>query len=268
MPSGMSGLDQTITKVEIVGCCTECGAFEGVEYFPADSTPPNRQLLCFTCLIPALRAELYSQGIFPTCKPFDFHEFAKCIYEETAEVHQQSFFLPALYGGEASERFEVLFVLEAPSVSFTEYRWSPCSTTAIAIQNHRAIFFDWAYSGKQAHLFRLFDPAPSTSAEFFRRFYVTDIWKDAEFKMRRGDREYKAYWISKLQIELQKVPARRIIFFGNEALRGERFVRNGVNAGVPIHHIRLPSYITEEEFKGHVTRLAEDMRTGRAQYGA
>jgi hypothetical protein len=223
-------------------------------------------LLCLKCLIPAFRTELYSQGFFPRCTPFDFYGFAKGIYEETAGVHPQSFFLPALYGGESSERYEVLFVLEAPSVSFTEYRWSPCYTTEKAIQNHRAIFFDWAYSGKQAHLFRLFDPTPSTSAEFFQRFYVTDMWKDAEFKMRRGDRAYKEFWFSKLEIELQKVPARRVIFFGNEALRGKRFVRNGVNDGVPLHHIRLPSYITEEEFKGHVARLAEEMRTGRPEF--
>ena len=94
-----------------------------------------------------------------TKTPFDFPAFAKYIYEEITGVHSQPFLLPALYGGESSQHYEVLFVLQAPSVSFTEDRWMPCDTTEMAIQNHRAIFFDWAYSdsGNQAHLFRLLE---------------------------------------------------------------------------------------------------------------
>jgi hypothetical protein len=116
----------------------------------------------------------------PTSSVFRFEEFARDIYRETSNAHRQPFLLPALYGGELVHEYESLFVLEAPSVSFTEARWRPCNTAEKAIQNHRRIFLDWAYRGKLTYLFKtLFR---TSSADFYRRFYVTDVWKDAAFK--------------------------------------------------------------------------------------
>jgi hypothetical protein len=201
-----------------------------------------------------------------TSSSFDFTEFARNIYREKHTAHQQPFLLPALYGGESSQTYEALFVLEAPSVSFTEKLWRPCDTTEIAIQTHRAIFLDWAYRGKQAYLFRSFDqmslenvpysPTELPKPEFFRRFYVTDVWKDAAFKENRRDRKYEEYWLSKLAIELEMVSARRVIFIGREAELGRPFVPNGI----PTHHIPFPSRWAKD-FQGDVVRLTEEIRT-------
>jgi hypothetical protein len=201
-----------------------------------------------------------------TLTSFDFTEFARNIYREKLEAHRLPFLLPALYGGELSQNYEALFVLEAPSVSFTEKHWRPCHTTEMAIQTHRAIFLKWAYRSKRAHLFKsleqtdsestLLSPIGLSNTEFFRRFYVTDIWKDAAF-MKRKDREYKEYWLSKLATELEMVSARRVIFIGKEAERGRCFVPSGI----PTHSVPFPSrWITEEDFKRHVARLAEEIR--------
>ena len=164
------------------------------------------------------------------------------------------------------QRHEVLFVLEAPSESFTDRRWKECDATEVAIKAHRAIFFEWAKSGKQAHLFRLFCPMspdrrwPSL-AESFQRFYVTDIWKDGAFKKLGGDREYREYWLSKLSVELREVPTSRIILVGGEAARGQKLARKGT----PVYRIPFPSqWVSEEKFKEHVSSLAREIcRTER-----
>jgi len=204
----------------------------------------------------------------PTLTSFDFTEFARNIYQETPELHEQSFLLPALYGGESGQSYEALFVLEAPSVSFTEKRWSPCNTIEEAIQKHRAVFFEWAFSGKQAHLFRSFaqmafgdsllSQVELTTREFFRRFYVTDVWKDALFNTQRGNRRYKDYWLSKLAIELEKVPTQRVIFIGRQAEQGGKLF---IRSGFPTHYVPFPSrWLSEEIFKTEVARLTEEIR--------
>ena len=189
-----------------------------------------------------------------TVSPFRFEEFAKDIYREISNAHRQPFLLPALYGGEFSEElYEALFVLEAPSVSFTEARWKQCNTAEDAIRNHRRIFLDWAYSGKQAHLFNLF---MTSSTDFYRRFYVTDVWKDAAFRERIGDSKYREYWRSKLAVELQHVRTRRVIFVGREAaLAGRPLIKNRL-----IHEIPFPSHrISDEQFKRYVDILAQEL---------
>jgi hypothetical protein len=80
-----------------------------------------------------------------TRQPFDFAEFAHRIYLERPNEANQPFLLPALYGGESRGRYEAMFVLEAPSASFTRARWEPCSTPQEAIAIHRRIFLDWAH---------------------------------------------------------------------------------------------------------------------------
>ena len=203
-----------------------------------------------------------------TTTPFDFTEFAQDIYRQISDAHPQPFLLPALYGGISDQTYDALFVLEAPSVSFTEKRWLSCSTPEEAIQIHRAIFFDWAFRGKQAHLFSSIyrtgsnydSPAPTkiTIVEFFSRFYVTDIWKDAAFKVRGKDQWYRDYWLSTLADELNKVPTQRIIFIGKEARQGLQFVRQGI----PIHFVPFPSqWISEDDFKWHVARLMEEINS-------
>ena len=201
-----------------------------------------------------------------TSTSFDFTEFARNIYRENPKAHQQPFLLPALYGGEADQTYEALFVLQDPSVSFTEKLWRPCDTTEMAIQTHRAIFLDWAHRDNQAYLFKSFDrtvsedsplsPVGLSSTDFFRRFYVTDVWKDAAFVENRRNREYKEYWLSKLAIELAMVSARRIVFIGREAERGRPFVLNGI----PTHYITFPSW-RRKDYQDHVVRLAEEIRS-------
>jgi hypothetical protein len=201
-----------------------------------------------------------------TRRLFDFTEFARRIYLDRPDAHRHPFLLPALYGGESSQRYEALFVLQDPSVSFTEHHWKPCETAEMAIRTHRTIFLEWAHRGKQSHLFRLFEESLSSGAKpspigtaskgFFRRFYVTDIWKDAAFKQNGRDREYREYWLAKLALELENVRARRVIFVGQEAELGQRFVPSGTQ----IHHIPFPGqWIAEEVFKGHVARLGKEV---------
>src|SRR5688500_12715179 len=90
---------------------------------------------------------------------FDFADFARTIYSEKSGAHAEPFLLPALYGGSATDGYEAVFVLEAPSVSFTEARWKRCDSANIAVQQHRRIFHEWAYRGKAAHLFVAMDKA-------------------------------------------------------------------------------------------------------------
>ena len=75
---------------------------------------------------------------------------------------------------------------------------------------------------------------PLLVSAFFRRYYVTDIWKDDAF--RGSDRSYRDYWLSKLQIELAAVSTRRVIFVGRQAERGKKFVA----APTPVHYVPFP----------------------------
>jgi hypothetical protein len=193
-----------------------------------------------------------------TVSGFDFLAFAREIYTERPSAYaSKRFLLPALYGGEAVAEYEALFVLEAPSVSFTEARWTPCTSTEDAVRNHRRIFADWACRGKQVYLFQhLFLPSKEN---FYKRFYITDIWKDSAFNENKRNIEYRRYWMSKLSTELNQVRARNIIFVGREAaVAGRPLIQNRTAL---IHEIPFPSqWISNEQFKGYVDSLAQRLR--------
>jgi hypothetical protein len=162
--------------------------------------------------------------------PFNFTEFARQIYDENPRGDEENFLLPALYGGElghgdTSGKFKALFVFIAPSVSFTEKRWTPCTTPEEAIKRHRESFFQWAFTEPKqtelADLFRCLVSAPvcASSEDFFRRVYVTDIWKDADDKkkLKRDNPDclrYGQYWRSKLQTEIGSIATDCVIFVG------------------------------------------------------
>lgn len=191
----------------------------------------------------------------PTLPVFPFEDFARDIYRERSNVHSQPFLLPALYGGELVEEYEALFVLEEPSVPFTEARWKQCNTTEAAIRNHRQIFLDWAYRGIRALLFKsLFT---TVEYDLFKRFYVTDVWKDAAFKENRRNQGYREYWLSKLAIELQHVCTRCVIFVGKEAARAGRPLIQGRR--ILAYDIPFPNRISRERFKEHVASLAGNL---------
>jgi hypothetical protein len=179
--------------------------------------------------------------------PFNFPLFASDIYREAAGLCSPPFMLPALYGGETADRYTALFVLEAPSVSFTEERWKPCSNVADAIRVHRSIFFAWASQRIPGKLFSALDrilspqdvPADSSS-EFFRRYYVTDTWKDAgQCTKRNNKKSYEAYWLSKLALELRNVVTERVIFVGREAESSGKALLRG---GSPWHYVPFPRW--------------------------
>jgi hypothetical protein len=196
--------------------------------------------------------------------PFNFTEFARSIYTESARVHPEPFLLPACYGGEQTETYEALFVLEAPSVPFTERRWCTCGTVEAAIQMHREVFIKWAYRGKPAQLFTAVDKLllndalpPLNRSDFFRRYYVTDLWKDAAFKDFGHAREYQEYWLSKLAVELNNVSTRRMIFIGKEAAKGASLAP----ASVPVHFLPFPGqWRSADVVAADVQRLIEDIR--------
>ncbi|MGO9095482.1 MAG: hypothetical protein ACLQGV_09690 [Bryobacteraceae bacterium] len=181
---------------------------------------------------------------------FDFAAFAQEIYRDNPKIYrvaaslraqanagtgpaldaddvrialEERFLLPALYGGEEgqeSETFEAMVVLEAPSVPFTRKEWktwaAPCATPEEAISRHRKIFFKWAFAERcSAELFGgLLGGTPATAEEFFRRLYITDIWKDAAFT---NEPTYKQYWQSQLEEEISGVSAEDVIFVGRPA---------------------------------------------------
>ena len=162
---------------------------------------------------------------------FDFTDFARKIYSEKPEIYivplpidEEEFLLPALYGGdgghgETSSTFEALVVLEGPSKPFTKKLWkTQCVSPEEAITRHREIFYRWAFIGPQAELFRGLVGEPS-KGDFFRRLYITDVWKDAAFRENRraSNPGYERYWRSKLQIEISGVATGRVIFVGGEA---------------------------------------------------
>ena len=145
--------------------------------------------------------------------------------DETRTALEEKFLLPALYGGEvdqalANQTFEAAVVLEAPSVPFTRKEWktwaAPCATPAEAINRHRKIFLKWAFAEQcHAELFSgLLGGKPATAEEFFRRLYITDIWKDAAFTK---EKNYVQYWQSQLEREISGIPTEDVIFVGKPA---------------------------------------------------
>lgn len=196
---------------------------------------------------------------------FDFIDFARGIYAENSDACEDRYLLPALYGGEIDHgetggRFKALVVLEAPSVSFTKDRWTQCATIEDAITRHREIFFEWAFIEPQADLFRSLVGKPSTVQDFFRRLYITDVWKDAAFKenLKRSNPDYRGYgryWRSKLELEIKKIATERIIFIGEQA-RSSGY--HQVPPGTPVHCLDFPSW-RNKTFKAGVQQLIADI---------
>lgn len=227
----------SIVQAEATACI--CGS--AVEKVPVEGRFPG--------MFAALEEQLASNPRYmPPYAPvshFSFPSFARAIF------HDRAFMLPALYGGELEQgdnAFEALFVLQDPSKGFTERRWKPCATPEQAIEQHRSIFLEWAYKdgSNQAILFKSFSP---TDAEFFRRFYVTDCWKDGTFKSR--------YWRLKLRIELHEVHALRVIVVGEKAWMAVMSALKGSPIPTPIFSIIAPwkKGMTPQEYETHVSDL-------------
>jgi hypothetical protein len=204
-----------------------------------------------------------------------FSSFAEQVYTAAPDIYlarlpleaSESFMLPALYGGEAAGSsqaviFDYLVVLEAPSVSFTRKRWKAawsvqCATADEAVHRHRQIFFEWAYLEPQAELFRALIRELSTTAEFFRRLYITDIWKDAAFQTnrKRSNFKYQRYWRDVLALEFSRVPTKAIIFVGRQA---RDYGWDLVPPGTPRYHVPFPK--RTERFRVGLKRLTRELR--------
>jgi len=211
---------------------------------------------------------------------FDFSAFARKIYSENPHAHKEVFLLPALYGGEidhddTSRKFKALVVFIAPSVPFTEVRWTTqCASVEMATTRHREIFFNWAFRNpKQPHLAELFCGLSGASAcvsakDFFRSVYITDIWKDAaeEIKLKRnnpGCRRYGSYWRSKLETEIKNVPTERVILVGGHPRKsGWQHVPDGM----PCHCLDFPSWRNKESFRAQVQQLLTEIQKGANRY--
>lgn len=194
---------------------------------------------------------------------FDFSEFARKVYAERKGLHAQRFLLPALYGGQQSGTYEAAFVLESPSVSFTEKRWQRVSSAEEAVQTHRRIFHEWAYAGKSRILFEAIDRAilgdatrESASRDaFFFRYYVTDIWKDDQFRQDKTV-TYRDYWTGKLREELHGISTKRVVFVGRQA----ETAKIATPRGVPTHYLPFPGqWISETALRKEVTRLIGEL---------
>jgi len=204
-----------------------------------------------------------------------FGSFARQVYGDTPDIYLQplplevgeSFMLPAVYGGEATEgvldsSFEFLVVLEGPSLSFTKRRWKTlwsveCATADEAVCRHRRIFFEWATVGPQADLFRLLVRESSTVEEFFRRLYITDVWKDAAFQAnkKRNNPGYQRYWKEKLSVEIRRAGAKAIVFVGRQArLYGWDLVPDGK----PRYFVPFPKWTNR--FRLGLQQLTADLR--------
>lgn len=142
---------------------------------------------------------------------------------------------------------------------------SQCATPEEAIKRHRKIFFRWL-AGKDAELgelFRLLADNPSTAEDFFRRVYVTDIWKDArntdQVNIKKKHRPYGNYWRSKLEIEITAVATERMIFVGKEARWGYQHVPQGKRARCTV----FPTWGRNRKiFSAEVRQIIADIRAG------
>lgn len=195
-----------------------------------------------------------------TLSAFDFDAFARNIYDAPSPV--TPFLWPALYGGEgeSGQEYQALFVFLQAFNKQKEWRrhWETqqCGSAHEAIQTHRRIFFDWAYSSPSADLFNLFGKRNSIK-KFYQRFYITDLWKD-------HNPERHEYWLSKLEIELQRVPTQCVIFVGTEpARRGPGRLKDRV----PAYKVLFPADRPpdkRERFKASLEELRKQLsRDGR-----
>jgi hypothetical protein len=208
----------------------------------------------------------------PTVSPqdeFDFRDFACKIYAEKPRIYLapspvregEEFLLPALYGGVADhgKTFAALVVLEGLSEPFTKARWkTQCATPEEAINQHRKIFFQWAFRGPQARLFLGLVGEPSTVEDFFRQLYITDVWKDGAFKANRKgcNPAYERYWRSKLALEIKGVAADRAIFVGGPA---REVGWDLVPSGMPRHDVPFPAY-RNANFVPRLQQLFQEIR--------
>lgn len=121
-------------------------------------------------------------------------------------------------------------------------------------------FFEWAFKRpttrdgpKRTELFGIFFAnTPATFKEFFRRVYVSDIWKDAAGKDNRKRGKYRDSWRSKLKTEIEGVAAEHVIFVGEEARsNGWEYA---TAAGKDYDDIVFPSW-RNRTFQAEVQRL-------------
>lgn len=212
-----------------------------------------------------------------------FGDFARRVYSGAPGIYLEppslevgeGFMLPALYGGNAIEGnpagvFDFMVVLEAPSVSFTRRRWRTwpleCVTAEESVLRHRQIFCEWSSREPQAELFRLLLGGSFAIQEFFRRVYITDVWKDAGFRKnrKRSNPRYREYWLENLAFELCHVPVQKIVFVGSEA---KRYGRDLVPAGKSLYFVPFPK--RTERYRLGIQRLAQDLRVDAQEvYGA
>jgi hypothetical protein len=228
---------------------------------------------------------------------FDFTTFAQEVYSDNPKIYpvpmslraqvnagidptldaqdlrnatEEKFLLPALYGGESApgagehKSFEALVVLEAPSVSFTRKEWktwvTPCASAAEAINRHRKIFFKWAFAERQQEeLFGgLLGGKPATWEVFFRRLYITDIWKDASFTR---EANYVKYWQSKLAKEISGISTSDVVFVGKTA---HQYGAKCLTEDRCPHLFPFPSR-RSKNFQAELQRGLEEFHTVRAK---
>ena len=216
--------------------------------------------------------------------PFDnFEAFATQIYNTPPPY--TPYLWPALYGGETTpgHEYEVLFVFSAALSRLTLWRkkWPPnseCGSTIDAIWTHRCIFFQWVRSSPSTALFELFgrrrpiDWAGSSSStnlfdlsrevspitDFYKRFYITDVWKD-------HNPERKDYWRCTLRTELQCVPTQCVVFVGSAAktngpqrLKG-RVPHYDVLFPIPLPKQDQPVSRSQADFKASFDKLRQQL---------
>jgi hypothetical protein len=183
---------------------------------------------------------------------FNFNAFADEIYLERP-VSAPPFLIPALYGGQVQNNCEVLFVLEAPSDNFTLERWSSCTSSAEAVTQHRRIFYDWAFRKSLPSLLFRGICGDASPQDFFERFYVTDIWKDARSRRTAAERDY---WRAKLNRELNGVLAKHVVTLGSEARNA---TAHAVPRGTSLHSLPFPSprVTNAHDFEVEVVRLLQ-----------
>jgi hypothetical protein len=91
----------------------------------------------------------------------------------------------------------------------------------------------------------------SSRVDFYRHFYITDLWKD-------NNEANRLYWLSKLKIELQRVRTHCVIFVGTEAGRNGRPL---LRDRVPNYEIPFPRQsMSNEEYKGYIEILGKELR--------
>jgi hypothetical protein len=189
----------------------------------------------------------------------DFDAFASEIHNTPAPA--TPFLWPALYGGEAvpGQKYEVMFVFLKALDKKEEWQktWltEQCCCATEATRTHRCIFFDWAFSSPSAALFDLFGERRPIR-EFYKRFYITDLWKD-------HNPERRDYWLCTLRVELQCVPTQCVIFVGTEAAGyGLPRLKVGQVPRVPPYTVLFPTDRgpNKAKFEASLETLREQLR--------